>query len=194
MHGHPASARAAEAAADLALVRAVLRGDELARERLVERLVNLPALLRAKHRRLGAPLRPEQLEDVTQDVLLALWEKLASFDGRVPLPAWAVGFGAFEILRAIERANRDRKRHTELGDVTDPRRAQDVASAEHLARLFERLDSIDLAILRRKHIESRTFSEIAALLGWPLATVKTRYYRTLEAIRRRVPGDGDEER
>jgi RNA polymerase sigma-70 factor (ECF subfamily) len=189
-----ASARSAEAAADLALVRAVLRGDESAREQLVERLVNLPALLRAKHRRLGAPLRSEQLEDVTQSVLLALWEKLASFDGRVPLPAWAVGFGAFEILRAIERANRDRKRHTELGDVIDPARAQDIASAERLARMFERLDAVDLAILRHKHIESRTFPEIAALLGWPLATVKTRYYRTLEAIRRRAPGDGNEER
>jgi RNA polymerase sigma-70 factor, ECF subfamily len=187
------SARAAEASADLLLVQAALRGDDIARVRLVDRLSNLPALIRAKHRKLGSPLSPDQLEDVTQNVLLALWEKLASFDGRVPLPAWAVGFGAFEILKALGRKNRHRERTGELPDVIDPRQPLDVEAGDRLASMLSRLPPEDLDILQAKHIEGRTFTEIAARIGCPAASVKTRYYRALEAIRRRLPAE-DEER
>ncbi|MFY9343175.1 MAG: sigma-70 family RNA polymerase sigma factor [Planctomycetota bacterium] len=187
-----APARAAEAAADLAIVRAALRGDELARRRLAERLAGLPALLRAKHRRLGSPLAHDQLEDVTQNVLLALWRKLTHFDGRMPLPAWALGFGAFELLRAAQAARTAREQSVGVPEVADPRASVDLEASDELAAMLTRLSPQDLQILQHKHLEGRTFAEIASVLGCPIASVKTRYYRALEAIRRRLPGDGEQ--
>lgn len=191
MDRDPASARAADAQADLALVQAALRGDAVARQRLVERLAVLPSLLRARHRRLGSPLSADQLEDVTQSVLLALWQKLAMFDGRVPLPAWALGFGSLELLRAMHRSDRERQRHRELPDLADPRggAVDEISATEHLAAMLDRLTAQDLEILQHKHVAGRTFAEIGELLDWPVASVKTRYYRALEAVRRRLPDD-----
>lgn len=194
MSRDPASARAAEGTADLALVQAALRGDVLARQQLPQRLEELPALLRARHRRMGAPLTPDLFEDVVQNVLLALWEKLAAFDGRVPLLAWAFGFGSFELLKAVQRAGRDRERSVELPDVVDTRPAGDIDTREQLLAMLQRLEPRDLDILQHKHIAGRTFAEIGTLLGWPAASVKTRYYRAMETIRRRLPGaDGEKE-
>jgi RNA polymerase sigma-70 factor (ECF subfamily) len=193
MHVDPAAARAAEAIADVALVQAVLRGEESARQGLAERLADLPALLRAKHRRLGSPLTHDQIEDVTQNALLAVWAKLATFDGRSSLPAWALGFGTFEMLRAAQRAGRERERSADLPDVVDPRSPVDPDAADGLAAMLRRLTLQDLEILQHKHVAGRTFTEIAAVLGWPTASVKTRYYRALEAIRRRLPGEEGEE-
>ena len=192
MHRDPESARAAEASADFALVRAALLGDDAARTLLVDTLVDLPALIRAKHRKLGSPLPHDQLEDVTQNVLLALWQKLGSFDGRVPLRAWALGFGSFELLKALGRASRHRERTGELPDVADPRRGLDVEATERLAVMLSRLSPQDLDVLQQKHIEGRTFAEIATRSGCPTASVKTRYYRALEALRQRFPADDEE--
>jgi RNA polymerase sigma factor (sigma-70 family) len=194
MDRDPEPVRAAEASADLALVRAALQGDEIARLRLSERLAGLPALIRAKHRRMGSPLAHDQVEDITQEVLLALWEKLAAFDGRVPLPAWGLGFATFEILRALGRVRRDRERTGDLPDVADPRRAPDLEATERLAVLLDRLPRQDLDILQRKHAAGYTFAEIAAQLGCPAASVKTRYYRALETLRRRTPDEEGGER
>jgi RNA polymerase sigma-70 factor (ECF subfamily) len=188
MDRDPAPARTAEGIADLALVQAALRGDDLARQRLVQRLVELPALLRARHRRMGTPLTPDLFEDVVQNVLLALWEKLAAFDGRVPLPAWAFGFGTYELLKAVQRHARERGRQTDLSDVVDHRTTRNLDTDDHLLTILQQLEPQDLDILQHKHIDGRTFAEIGALLGWPPASVKSRYYRALTAMRRRLPG------
>jgi RNA polymerase sigma-70 factor (ECF subfamily) len=192
MHRAPfESSRADEGSADLAIVRAALDGDPEARDRLVDRLADLPALIRAKHRRLGSPLQPAQLDDVAQNVLLALWEKLPAFDGRVPLPAWSVGFASLEILKMVGKVSRTRERTGELPEVVDPAPTATLEVTDRLASLVQHLAPLDLEILRQKHIEGRTFPEIAASCGCPPASVKTRYYRALQELRRRIqPEEG----
>jgi RNA polymerase sigma-70 factor (ECF subfamily) len=191
MHRAPTESSCAdEGSADLTLVRAALRGDPAARDRLVGRLAGLPALIRAKHRRLGSPLQPTQLDDVAQNVLLALWEKLPAFDGRVPLPAWSVGFASLEILKVVGKMSRSRERTGDLPDVVDPAQLATLEATDRLASLLQHLAPQDLEILRQKHIEGRTFPEIAAACGCPPASVKTRYYRALQALRRRSQPEG----
>lgn len=191
MDRDPAAAQAAEAAADLLLVRAALAGDEAARHQIVDRLATLPARIRARHVRFGGPLGPDQLEDVAQNVLLLLWQKLALFDGRAPLRAWALGFASFELLKAIGRARRDRARTTELPDLVDERRRDELAETDAFAQLLAALPTRDYELLRLKHVEGLTLAEIAARWQLPLPNIKTRYYRALDAVRRRSDADDE---
>jgi RNA polymerase sigma factor (sigma-70 family) len=184
----------ADSGADLALVRAALLGDEQSRRSLVERLAFLPGSIRARHARMRGRLSPDLLEDVVQDVLCAMWRKLAAYDGRSPLEAWAAGFAAFELLKALGRQRRDRDRWSELEDVVDPRPASNLESVDQLAAVVASVDPRELRILEQEHLEGRSFVEIAASEGCPTPTIKARYYRALDAVRLRFPTEeGDDE-
>ncbi len=173
-------------AADLATVRDALAGDAVARQRLVELLADLPAMVRLKNTRLGAPLRAHELDDVTQNVLLALWQKLQHFDGRVPLLHWAYGFGVIEIRRAIERRGRRRERAIDAEAVDHRVLAPAGDDPERLRVQLADLDPAEQAVIRLKHFEALTFDEIAARLGTIANTAKSRYYRGLERLRHRL--------
>lgn len=179
--------------ADLAIVRAALAGDETARETLVERFATLPARMRRRHRRLGAPLGADGIEDAIQNTLLSMWRKLGRFDGRVPVDRWALGFGVLEILKLVEILRRRRECSGLPADLRAP--AGPAAGDDspllltgRLAAAFAALSDDDREILRLKHFEDRTFVDIAARLNMLTATVKTRYYRAVERLRRRCEG------
>lgn len=190
----PTPDTAAQGAADLALVRAALAGDAEAREQMVGRLASLPALVRARHHRMGSPLDAAALEDVTQNVLLALWRKLPRFDGRTALPGWALGFATFELLKEIANRRRQRELASLMSEPALEPPAPDAERHEDLLVLLQRLPAEDVELLRCKHLEGLNFREIAARLGCPMATAKTRYYRALQALRRRLPDPPGEDR
>lgn len=172
---------------DLATTHAALAGDALARLRVVDCLMDLPAMLRIKNVRLGSPLRPHELDDVAQDVLLALWGKLDRYDGRAPLRHWAYGFGVVEIRRAIERRARQREQPIDDASlvVDDSRGAPH--DHEPLRRLLAELDQSERDVIHLKHFEALTFDEISLRLAIATNTAKTRYYRGLGRLRRRLP-------
>jgi RNA polymerase sigma-70 factor (ECF subfamily) len=194
-HGRTAATGAAEAdpAADLLLVRRVLAREAGAEAELVERLACLPAMIRVQHRRMGTPLRPHELDDVVQNVLLALWRKLAVFDGRVPVLFWAAGFGTIELRRAVER--RDRRPEVTGVDVAEPLApgGDSPVDRERLDAALAVVDQTGRQIVVMKHYEGRTFDDIAARTGTFVNTVKTRYYRALERMRSWLLAGGREQ-
>ncbi len=179
-------------ARDLATVQAALTGNNVARQRVVDLLADLPAMIRIKNARLGGRLQDNELDDVVQNVLLSLWRKLAGYDGRVPLLHWAYGFGVVEIRRTLERRGRRREREMphEAATETAPDSLHD---PERLGRLLAELDPAEQAVIRLKHFDGLTFDEIAQRLSLLANTAKTRYYRGLERLRQRLrPGHHEE--
>jgi RNA polymerase sigma-70 factor (ECF subfamily) len=176
---------AAGGGADVALATAARHGDPEARRRLLDGLADLPAMLRVKNARLGAPLRGDELDDALQNVLLSLWSKLDRFDGRVPLLHWAYGFGVVEIRRTIERRGRRRERSLD-GETVDHRASGSHGDPDRLRAAVAGLDPDEQAVVRLKHFEALTFDEIAARLGVAANTAKSRYYRGLDRLRRRL--------
>jgi RNA polymerase sigma-70 factor (ECF subfamily) len=174
------------------LVRRMLDGDPAAGAEIVDRIACLPAMVRLKHLRMGAPLQPDELDDAIQNVLLAFWRKLDRFDGRVPLLVWAHGFGAVELVKAVERRARRRQRFRAV-DEEPAAPGGPAHDAERIALALAAEPEADARLLRLKHFDGLTFEEIAPRTGMPVNTVKTRYYRCLERLRRRLRGIAEEE-
>jgi RNA polymerase sigma-70 factor (ECF subfamily) len=186
----PADSPAGEA--DHQLVRRVLDGDAAARLAIVDRIACLPAMVRLKHLRMGSPLQPDELDDAIQNVLLAFWRKLDRFDGRVPLLVWAHGFGAVELVKAVERRARRRQRFRAVEE--EPAAPNPPGyDTERIGLILAAEPEADALLIRLKHFEGCTFEEIAPRTGMPVNTVKTRYYRCLERLRRRLRGSAEED-
>jgi RNA polymerase sigma-70 factor (ECF subfamily) len=176
------------AAADAALVRDALAGDPGARERLATGLVQVLRILSVLNARAGGRLSATDVEDLAQDTLVRVWQKLATFQGQTTLAAWLYRFCYLEYQNRIR--TRSRALRMDAADVAALARArmEDPTDerVERLERLVEELGPPDAEILRLKHFEELSFTAIAERLGLPPSTVKTRYYRGLEQIERRL--------
>ena len=128
--------------------------------------------------RLG--LESAQAEEVTQEVMVAVWRKAASFDARQA----SVSTWIFRIARnrRIDVFRRDQR---ETLDANDPAFAPPAeASPDHAAEASEREAQVRRAmdelppeqrdLVRRAFYEDLSHSEIAACTGVPLGTVKSR--------------------
>ena len=166
-----------EADADLALARRALAGVPEARSELVRRLVCVPRMLAALNARWGRPLDSHDLDDLGQDVLVALWRGLPSFAGLSSLESWA--------FRSCHRAllHRLRRRRVASEDV-DRLPAAPEPLFDELYRALEQLEPRGRRMVQLKHFEGLTFEEIGEHLSASPNTVKGWYYETLTTLRR----------
>lgn len=171
---------------DLSVIRAALAGKGAAVERLVDRLACIPPMVRARHRRLGGPLGPSELEDVIQDVLTAVWGKLDRFEGRSSLESWLYGFCVRELLKTLERRRRGPRTEGVEEDSLPPTAAsgpRPETEYERLHATLERLGPPAEEVIRLKHFAALSFDEIGRRLDLPAGTVKTQYYRGVAKLR-----------
>lgn len=175
---------------DLALVRAALAGRKAAVEELLERLRCVRRMLVFKNERLGAPLGHAELDDLAQETLFAVWRKLETFSGRGSLEAWAFGFCFLELLARVRQHLRRPLAIEDLPPdaLAEPAapEARDPFALEEVYLGLERLGPPDSDLIRMKTLDDLSFEEIARREAVPVNTVKTRYYRGLERLRRLV--------
>lgn len=187
---------------DAELVRALTRGDAAALSVLVDR--HIAVVYRAAFRRLG----DRQLaEEVVQDVWLTLWDRAGMFDpAQGSLPGWLCTIAR---NRATDRM-RAQARHPgalSLGAVfatddgadrvpvagsvvastdraTDPEMVVDESELrDTMTTALAALPPDERAVLELGYYGELSQSEIAARLGIPLGTVKTRTRRALLRLR-----------
>lgn len=159
---------------------------------LIQRLGCVPRFVAARNAQLGSPLTSLDLEDVVQDTLLVVWRKLPHFHGRVSLEIWIYRICCYELLNAVRRSSRRDGRRLgpaepeadEGGPDPRPGGAQ-WERAERHERLYGALDSLTLGeseVVRLKHFDDLSFTEIGRQLGISANTAKTRYYRGLRRL------------
>jgi len=208
---HVATDPAAEFASDASLIRAVLDGSEDALASLYDKHGNavFAAAMRASRDHSIAT-------EVVQETFLALWNRAESFDpARGALQAWLVTIArnrAIDRLRAAARHDRAASFSSFAGTEADEHAIVDwltasgeligVGGPEPLPEVAlsdkETRASIEDALASLEPTERRvivlaydaglTQSEIAATLGWPIGTVKTRTRRALRRLRDRLEG------
>lgn len=169
------------------LVRQALAREPDALGRFVARMRCVARILSTRNARAGGALRPEELEDVAQDTLTAIWNKLPNFDGSARLETWVWRFCELEFLRRLRSRDRGRLvlEASLEGTANEPLAPQARSQLEdqELLQGLERLDEELSIVLHLKHYEDLTFEAIGARLGVPVNTAKTRYYRGLQKLR-----------
>ena len=179
---------------DFDLTRKALAGDEDARREFVRRLKCVPPILRSMQR--GASFSAEDVEDVTQRAMFAIWSKLETFDGRSKLETWAYGFCGYELLKWRERKGRsgnvmgDEVLSETASPVREERQSEDLS---HVRAAVDSLGPPTSTIIHSKHFEGLTFQEIGERMDLSPNSAKTYYYRGLKKLRMKLQRSWDQE-
>ncbi|HVX65888.1 MAG TPA: sigma-70 family RNA polymerase sigma factor [Bryobacteraceae bacterium] len=142
----------------------------------------------------------ETAEDVFQETWIRVLDRGGQYDGRVKFATWLFTVARNLVIDLARRrklesldALRDSERMQPLDIVAAGPSPSDLLAAQQdeaaaLASLA-RLPAIHREVLLLRFHEDLDLQEIAAVLGAPLSTVKSRLYRGLEQLRSVVAGD-----
>ena len=179
--------------ADVELLKAVARGDEQALAQLYDnyRVILFGLLVRILNSR-------EEAEDVLQEVFLQVWRRAADFDETRGKPfTWLVTLArsrAIDRLRSLGARDRVAQASVrEAGEeVSDA--ARDTFRSEQRALVTSALSQLPEEQKRPlvlAYFDGLTQSEIAAKLGAPLGTVKTRMRAGMIKLRELLTGKNE---
>jgi RNA polymerase sigma factor (sigma-70 family) len=163
---------------DRALVRRVREGSEDALQRLVERhwheiVATCESVLRSR----------ADAEDAAQEVVLAVIDKLDSYDDSRPFRPWLHRV-ALNKARDMRRSRDRAGDSAEMGELEAEREPIFAELEPALARALERLEPQDVQIVVLRHVLRFRSHEISDIVGLPAATVRTRLARAMKRLRR----------
>jgi RNA polymerase sigma-70 factor, ECF subfamily len=175
---------------DLALVRGALQMRREALQALAARLTCVHRILEAINARRGGALGVHDLEDISQDVLVRVWQKLDAYRGHVALEFWVHRFCFLEYQNKLRGVRRGVPQGGASPDsLLDAARSEAEALDEEMGELEACLSELEPGleqVLRAKTLDGKSFEQIGAELGIPSATAKSRFYRGLIELRRLV--------
>jgi RNA polymerase sigma-70 factor, ECF subfamily len=128
-------------------------------------------------RRLG--VAPRDLEDVTQDVFVAVHAKLGRYDPSRPLRPWLFGFAFYEASDYRRLARNARETPSDIIDVADDapgaeERLHELEEHQLLVAALDKLSPDFLPVFVLHELDSTPVPEIATALGIPLNTCYSR--------------------
>ena len=162
-------------------IQASLAGDEESYERLVRRYESQIAAMMWRFSR-----RPEQCEELMQDVFVQAYFSLPGFRGDGPFVHWLKRIGTRVGYRFWKQQGRKNK-PLPLGDIDpaaedsegmDPSTASEIVEA-----LLSELKPTDRLVLTLQYFDGCSMKEIADRMGWNEAMVKMRAYRARNKLR-----------
>lgn len=183
---------------DLQMVR-TLHVDPVARDAFSRRLGIVPRILAARNARFGRPLRDQELEELSSDVVLIILRKLENYRGLGSFEGFCYRICDLELRNRVRALRRERQRTTEIDESIAARPEPPRDEIVHLA--LERLGGAEAEVIRLYTFERLDWDAIAELTGTTPANAKSRYYRgtarlgeIIAAARREETGNGERHR
>jgi RNA polymerase sigma-70 factor (ECF subfamily) len=141
-----------------------------------------------------------EAHDAVQEALISVWRELPTLREPERFDAWAGRILVNACRHALKRRIRSRVREITLspepadgpglglrgggGLPVMNGRAESLGENDALNRAFERLDGEQRVLLVLHHLEDRPLAEIAAVLGIPTGTAKSRLFAARRALQR----------
>lgn len=171
-----------------------LAGDALAyREFLAALALHVRGFLR---RRLHQ--RPAEVEDVLQEVLLAVHNARHTYQAQQPLTVWVQAIARYKLADYLRRYAHHEALHDLLEDDSDLFGISDEAPAQasrDLGKLLGRLPERQRLPIVHVKLQGLSVEETARITGLSSSAVKIGIHRGLKALARLIRGsDNDEDR
>ncbi len=129
-------------------------------------------------------------EELAQDVMVTVWHKAAQFDpARAGLSTWIFTIARNRRIDHFRRNRRPEPEDLDWGAGEEPDAADMYQAAEETRRLGAALTTLPApqrALIERAYYGDLSHSEIAALTGLPLGTIKSRIRLALERLRQNM--------
>ncbi len=179
---------------DEELIERVKKGDDVAFAELLQRF--LGPVYRFTLRLLG---RPQDAEDVVQDVWLKVWNKRATFQPGKRVKPWIFQIAyntAIDALRkrrhelpfsSLQRDEDSPELELEDPQISPAERAERVDSDRVMQGVVQGLSKADQLILELYYRYDLTFREMSEFLGVSLDTLKSRHRRALAKLKKKLP-------
>jgi RNA polymerase sigma factor (sigma-70 family) len=126
-------------------------------------------------------------DDLAQETFLEAWNHLARFRGEASFPTWLLGIAHNRWRNAWRRRRTERAAAAALAPPeASPSPAPRSDLRQDLASALQALSAAERTAIHLFYQQGLTHSEIAAVLEWPLGTVKTHLARAKDTLRQRL--------
>ncbi len=134
--------------------------------------------------------------EVASDVMVEVWRSATRYAGRSKPSTWVFGIAHNKAIDALRRQHREvallRIAATPVAVPDEPERlAIESSTREELERALDALSPEHRAVLHLTYVLDCSQNEIAAIVGCPLGTVKTRVYHAKRALRAVLTSTGN---
>ncbi|WP_363321757.1 sigma-70 family RNA polymerase sigma factor [Sphingomonas sp.] len=173
---------------DLRLIERVRGGDLLAFEELYR-------IYHSGMTRFVANLvrRPTLIEEVVNDTMMVVWEKAGSFNGASKLSTWMFAIAYRKAMRALRRHDEAMEdAQSEKRPSLNPSPEEEMIQARAgklLANAMQSLSADHRTVVNLTYFHEMDYREIAAVMGCPIDTVKTRMFHARRHLRRLLGGE-----
>ncbi|MFJ3149373.1 sigma-70 family RNA polymerase sigma factor [Pseudomonas hunanensis] len=175
-----------------ALLLRGLTGDQLAYQDFLGTLaLHVRAFLRSRLSR-----RPAEIEDMVQDVLLAVHNARHTYQPQQPLTAWVQAIARYKLADHLRSVSRRDARHDVLDDDAQLFAVSEVESGEasrDLTKLLKQLPERQRLPIVHVKLEGLSVEETAQLTGLSSSAVKVGIHRGLKALSRLIGGANNHE-
>jgi RNA polymerase sigma factor (sigma-70 family) len=179
-----------------ALVDRARDGDNDAARELISQLYPVVAKIVRGYR----PRRTAE-EDLMQMILVKVFQNLAQYSGKAPLPHWVsrIAVNTCRNQLAAEKI-RPELRHADLSEeqlamlenlaASDEALSPDrkVAARDLVEKLLAMLKPVERLVIDMLYLQERSVAEVQKLTGWTTATIKVRAFRARKKLRKQIGG------
>lgn len=126
-------------------------------------------------------------EEATQETFVKAWRAASTFDPTRELSPWLATIAR---RTAIDLHRRESRRQSEQLDeaavIALPDRVEQTFDAWAVRAAIDELPPLEREVVRLQHLESLTQAEVAARLGVPVGTIKSRSFRAHRLLAARL--------
>ncbi len=164
-------------------------------------MVAFEALYRGIHPRLSRFVanlvhRPQLVEEVFNDTMMVVWDKIDSFAGGSKLSTWIFAIAyrkAMKALRRLDEAVEDENVEARVSHEPGP--DHDLGQQrvhEVLVAAIGELSPDHRAVVDLTYFQELSYKEIAEIMDCPVDTVKTRMFHARRHLKRKLVGERED--